>query len=35
LKPPLAAPVAGSGGQAYGIDAANDFDPVVEDIFDY
>jgi glutamine synthetase len=24
-----------SGGQAYGIDAANDFDPVVEDIFDY
>ncbi len=23
------------GGQAYGIDAANDFDPVVEDIYDY
>ena len=24
-----------AGGQAYGIDAANDFDPVVEDIYDY
>ena len=23
------------GGQAYGIDAANDFDPIVEDIYDY
>jgi glutamine synthetase len=23
------------GGQAYGIDAANDFDPVVEDIYDF
>jgi glutamine synthetase len=24
-----------SGGQAYGIDAANDFDPIVEDIYDW
>ena len=37
---PLEAPVGRSGrreagGQAYGIDAANDFDPVVEDIYDY
>ncbi|MBL8894638.1 MAG: glutamine synthetase [Rhizobiales bacterium] len=24
-----------AGGQAYGIDAANDFDPIVEDIYDY
>ncbi len=24
-----------AGGQAYGIDAANDFDPVVEDIYDF
>ena len=24
-----------AGGQAYGIDAANDFDPVVEDIYDW
>jgi glutamine synthetase len=24
-----------AGGQAYGIDAANDFDPVIEDIYDY
>ena len=37
---PLEAPLGRSGrkeagGQAYGIDAANDFDPVVEDIYDY
>jgi glutamine synthetase len=37
---PLEAPIGRSGrkeagGQAYGIDAANDFDPVVEDIYDY
>lgn len=24
-----------SGGQAYGIDSANEFDPIVEDIYDY
>jgi glutamine synthetase len=24
-----------AGGQAYGIDAANDFDPIVEDIYDF
>ena len=23
------------GGQAYGIDAANEFDPIIEDIYDY
>ncbi|WP_342642718.1 glutamine synthetase family protein [Rhodoligotrophos ferricapiens] len=37
---PLEPPVGRSGrqeafGQAYGIDAANDFDPVVEDIYDW
>jgi glutamine synthetase len=37
---PLEPPVGTSGraekvGQAYGIDAANDFDPIVEDIYDY
>ena len=37
---PLEPPVGRSGrqeagGQAYGIDAANEFDPIVEDIYDY
>ncbi|WP_137391260.1 glutamine synthetase family protein [Rhodoligotrophos defluvii] len=37
---PLEPPVGRSGrqeafGQAYGIDAANDFDPIVEDIYDW
>ena len=37
---PLEPPIGRSGreeagGQAYGIDAANEFDPIVEDIYDY
>ena len=37
---PLEAPVGTSGraekvGQAYGIDAANEYDPIVEDIYDF
>lgn len=37
---PLEAPIGTSGraekvGQAYGIDAANEFDPIVEDIYDF
>ena len=37
---PLESPIGRSGrtekvGQAYGIDAANDYDPIVEDIYDF
>jgi glutamine synthetase len=36
LEPPVGrSGRAEAGGQAYGIDAANEFDPIVEDIYDY
>jgi glutamine synthetase len=36
LEPPIGrSGRAESGGQAYGIDAANEFDPIVEDIYEY